>query len=435
MENQSEKDKEIILRTEAVNEILSAPPKWIIRWGISIVFMLIMISLLLASFIRYPDTLVCKATLTSVNPAITIITKNSGKITQLLVKNNQVINENTVLAVLENTANYVDILAVENDISKIGSILNTSDSLLPTTTLNNTLNLGTVTPVYLQFLKSYKDYILFIETNLQSREIRILNKDITEYYGLLKKHQGQIDLSQQEFNLIEKDFQRDESLYQSKVISSKEYDDKKRSFIVAKRNLESQKIALTNTKILINNIEKNILQLQIQQYDQLSRLKQDLKQNLQALEHAINEWKQNYLVQTPINGKVSFFNYWSVNQNITAGDELFSIVPQQEQKVIAKLLLPANNSGKAKTGQMVNIKLEDFPYLEYGMIRGTVTNISLVPNKNNYLIDVMLNDGMRSNYNKTIKYKPEMQGQADIITDNKTVLQRIFFQFKKLISK
>jgi hypothetical protein len=61
--------------------------------------------------------------------------------------------------------------------------------------------------------------------------------------------------------------------------------------------------------------------------------------------------------------------------------------------------------------------------------------MQLVPQKGNYNIEVSLNKGMITSYNKTIEYKPEMQGQADIITDNKTVLARIFNQFRKLIEK
>jgi hypothetical protein len=69
------------------------------------------------------------------------------------------------------------------------------------------------------------------------------------------------------------------------------------------------------------------------------------------------------------------------------------------------------------------------------MLNGIVENISLVPQKGNYNIEVSLTKGMVTSYNKTIAYKPEMQAQADIITDNKTVLARIFIQFKELINK
>lgn len=428
-------EKEIILRNEAVTEILAAPPKWIIRWGISIVFLLILIFLLLSALIRYPDTLTGNATLTTLNPTVTLLAKNNGKITSLLIANNQVVNNNQVLAVLENTANYKDVLIIDSTVTAISNQISKSDTLKSNYQLNTSLNLGDITTAYLLFLKSYKEYNLFFETNLQNREIAILRNELTEYSVLLKKYLQQIDFAAQEFKLIDKDFLRDEVLYGNKAISAKEFEDKKRAFINAQKNYENQKIILSNTKIATNNIEKNILQLQIQQYEQLNKLKQEFKQNLQALQNTINEWKQKYLIQTPVAGLVSFFNYWSVNQNIKSGEELFSVIPQQKQQIVAKMLLPVANSGKVKLGQAVNIKLSDFPYNEYGMLNGQVTNISLVPNKSNYNVDITLLNGMTTSYNKAITYKPEMQAQADIITDNKTVLKRIFFQFKKLLNK
>ncbi len=47
-------EKEIELRTEEVNEILTATPKWILRWGASVVFILIVVGVGLSYFIRYP---------------------------------------------------------------------------------------------------------------------------------------------------------------------------------------------------------------------------------------------------------------------------------------------------------------------------------------------------------------------------------------------
>ncbi len=430
-----EEEKEISFRTEAVNEILSAPPKWIIRWGISIVFLLIIIFLVLASLIRYPDTLVGNATLTTQNPIITLISKTGGKIVLLPLKNNQVVKKNQVLCVFENSANYTDVLLVDSICRIASNQLITNDTNSYSEQLINNINIGEVTPAYLLFVKSVKDFNLFIETNLQDKEISILNRDLIEHKNLLVKYQEQINISAQEFKLFEKDFLRDEVLYGNKVISAKEFEDKKKLYFVAQKNFENQKITLSNTRININNIEKNILELQIQQYEQKNKLKQELKQSIQSLQNALTEWKQKYLIIAPIEGKLSYINYWNVNQTLKQGDEMFTLIPELKEKIIARIVLPANNSGKVKKGQSVNIKLVDYPFNEHGMLNGIVEGISLVPQKGNYNVEVSLNKGMITSYNKTIEYKPEMQAKADIITDNKTVLARIFIQFKELINK
>ena len=46
-----------------------------------------------------------------------------------------------------------------------------------------------------------------------------------------------------------------------------------------------------NALIQINNIDKNILQLEIQDYQEKSKLSNEFKQQLKALISEINKWK------------------------------------------------------------------------------------------------------------------------------------------------
>ena len=66
-----------------------------------------------------------------------------------------------------------------------------------------------------------------------------------------------------------------------------------------------------------------------------------------------------------------------------------NIVPIKKSKMIAKVQLPITGSGKVKRGQSVNIKLLNYDFSEHGMLKGIVGNISLVPQNNIYLIDVL----------------------------------------------
>ncbi|HEY4799321.1 MAG TPA: hypothetical protein VII99_09630 [Bacteroidia bacterium] len=46
--------KEVELKSEAVNELLSASPPWIIRWGLSVVFFILLCLLSFSFFIKRP---------------------------------------------------------------------------------------------------------------------------------------------------------------------------------------------------------------------------------------------------------------------------------------------------------------------------------------------------------------------------------------------
>ena len=427
-------EKEIELRTEDVNEILTAAPKWLYRWGITIIFLTIVLGIVLSYFIKYPDTLTSKATITTLNPPVNLLAKTNGKLSYLLVKNNEPISKGTVLGVIENTGNYRNILTINSAIDSLAFKIKLSDSL-PAFKFTDSVKMGELTTNYLLFLKTYKDYQLFSEINPQQQQISLLNKELMNYNILLSKYEQQAKYYTEEFNLIEKDYNRDLGLFKDGVISARDFETKKKEYLRAQSSSESQKITFTNTKITINNIEKNKLQLQIQYFEQVNKYKLELEQNIKNLQASIETWKQNYLFVSPIAGKVSFFNYWTANQNIKSGEDIFSIVPQGKQTMVAKLILPTQNSGKVKIGQTVNIKLEDYPYIEYGIVTGKVNNISLVPNKNNYAIDVELPKGLITSYNKTLSYKEEMTGTGDIITENRSLLDRLFNKFKSVIDK
>lgn len=427
-------EKEITIRTEEVNEILTSAPKWLYRWGISVIFILILVAVGLSYFIKYPDILTADIRLTTLNPPVTLISKTNGKLTHLLVKNNEQLKYNQTIAVIENIANYTDVLYLDEISNELLNRLKLMDSI-PTIILKDSVKVGELTPFYLQFLKSIKDANLYKNINPFKRQILLLQKDLISYTDLLAKYKKQESINKEQLTLVETDYNRDKSLYESKTISAREYDNKKKEYLNALNSNEQVKITVSNALIQINSIEKNILQLQIQDYQEQAKLKNDLSQNLKTLSSEINKWKQLYLIQSPTNGKISFFSVWTENQNIKLGDELFAVIPTQKQEFVGKCILPITNTGKLQTGQKVNIKLDNYQYTEMGMLQGIVTNISEVPNKDTYAIDVKLNNGLVTSYNKTLSYKEEMKGKADIITKNISVMDRIFFNFKKLVDR
>ena len=110
-----------------------------------------------------------------------------------------------------------------------------------------------------------------------------------------------------------------------------------------------------------------------------------------------------------------------------------SIVPLEKQEMIAKLTLPVHNSGKLKAGQTVNIKLNNYLYQEYGMLKGVVKTISVMPQHDSYSVEVSLPNQLLTTYQKKLDYKEEMQGTADIITEELSILDRVFYQFRELV--
>lgn len=146
----------------------------------------------------------------------------------------------------------------------------------------------------------------------------------------------------------------------------------------------------------------------------------------------LNQWIQTFAIVAPYDGKASFSKYWSIGQYVTPGEEVMTIIPVENQ-LVGKLLLPTAKSGKVKIGQKVNIKLDSYPYIEFGVVQGTVQAISMMPYEKNYLVDVTLPNGLYTNYGKNLQFSQEMPGTAEIITEDVTLFDRIYNPIRSVL--
>ena len=113
-------------------------------------------------------------------------------------------------------------------------------------------------------------------------------------------------------------------------------------------------------------------------------------------------------------------------------EEVFSIVPFQED-IIGQVLLPASGAGKVDVGNDVIIKLDNYPYIEFGSIKGKVKSISLVTKKlktETYLVIVSLPDGLTTNYGESLYFKYEIKGTAEIVVKKRRLIERLFDNLK-----
>ena len=97
--------------------------------------------------------------------------------------------------------------------------------------------------------------------------------------------------------------------------------------------------------------------------------------------------------------------------------------------------MPVRGSGKVKIGQKVNVKFDNYPYMEYGMVRGIVKNISLVPTDNIYMVELAFPEGLVTNYQISLEFSRELQGSAEIVTDDLRLIQRFFNPIKSLFKE
>ncbi|ATP58424.1 secretion protein HlyD [Pedobacter ginsengisoli] len=86
-------------------------------------------------------------------------------------------------------------------------------------------------------------------------------------------------------------------------------------------------------------------------------------------------------------------------------------------------------------GEKILIKLDNYRFQEYGIVEGRVQNISFTPDEEgNYYEDVLLPKGLRTSYQKTLPFDKELKGNAEIVTQDLRLIERFFYQIRKLLA-
>lgn len=423
----------IDLRSEEVQEILTKVPHWMIRWGNVLFLSLIVLLLIMSWFIKYPDIITSKAIITTQIPPQKAYAKITGKLLKILVKDNETVTKNQPLAILENTATYQDILILQSVIDTIK--FNNKSFHFPLENLP-ILFLGEVDSDYALFENSYIQYKLNQELKPFSTEIMANRFSITELHTRLENMKSQKEINQAELAFRKKDLERNQTLFDKGVISAMEFEGKQLEYLQAERNYATMGTSISQLREAISNAKSTSRGTEINKTKENITLLKNVIQSFNQLKTRLKDWELRYLLKSDMNGKVSFQKPWVENQTVSQGELIFVIIPTENSNYVARLKTPAQNSGKIKVGQKVNIKLDNYPDTEFGMLSGTVKNISLIPDSEGfYRVDVDLPSKLVTSYNKEIAFKQEMSATAEIITEDLRLIERFFYQFREVLSR
>ncbi|SDF26384.1 HlyD family secretion protein [Cellulophaga baltica] len=425
--------EDIEFRSEEVQEILSQVPNWMIRRGSVLFFVLILLVLCISWMVKYPDVIENPTLITTQIPPQKEFARMEGKLDSIYVIEAQTVEKNKILAVLENSANTEDVYYLKSilDTLKIKKrIIEFPINEIPI------LILGEIEIAYAAFENNYSEYQLNKALSPYKNEAIANQVSLNELKVRLQNMQSQYFLSQSELLLKRKNLKRNKSLLDKGVISQLDYENNQLELLSAEKGLKNLGASISQTREGIANADKNSKGTEISRTTEESKLLRNTLQSYNQLKKAISDWENLYVLKSEINGRVSLLNYWNKNQTVNQGDLVFTIIPLNNENYVAKVRAAALNSGKIKIGQKVNIKLQNYPETEFGMLIGHVSNISLTPDKEGlYLVDVSLPEKLITSYHKEIKFQQEMSGTAEIITEDLRLLERFFYQFKSLMDK
>ena len=110
------KDRRLEIRSEPVNEVLTVIPGWIIRWGMTVMLLVVFMLLFISWFIKYPDIITATTTLTSNNPPTRMKARVSGKVEKLFCHDGELVKKDSYLLILKSTAHADDVIKLKKQL-------------------------------------------------------------------------------------------------------------------------------------------------------------------------------------------------------------------------------------------------------------------------------------------------------------------------------
>ncbi len=419
-----------IMYSDPVREIMGNPPGRIVRWGTVVMFSVFVLFILFAWLIRYPDTIPAPVEITTTNPPVTLSTKITGNIKFLNVREKEKVTAGQLLAVMETTASMDQIEILKQTIDTVSH-----PELLNPRSLPAFSSLGELQEVYGLFLKNLSELKNYIENDFYGYKIKSLSDEIRGIQEYINRLLVKEKLFRENQKLEAKKFRRDSLLFVDKVIPESELERSHQSLI--RLNIELQQVRLDHSEKSIEMAEKRQLlqDYNITRKEEKQKLAATLNQSFMNLNAQIKIWDNTYLLISPVEGIVSFTQFWNANQSVVKDEPVITVIPLETGSFLGRINLKMQRSGKVKPGQKVNIKLSGYPYLEYGMVRGVIKSKSLVPSKDAYIIEIDLPEGLTTLYGKKLDFTQNMQGTAEIITEDVRLLQKIINPFRYMISR
>lgn len=377
----------------------------------------------LGFFIKYPEKITGQIFVVSYEQENKIFSPINGKI-QFHVNENSSVEKGQLLAIIDNPADYKDLILLKKNLAdfNFGNISESIENFQQ----EDHLKLGDIENQYYNFLLAIVEYQSFSKINIYKQRIENIHKRIKRNQEKLEMSRISEKIVNEKSDILNKMYATDSTLFIMDAI--------------VKEDIDNSKIDVLNLReknIFIRKTHQELTHLNEQLIDEISLLKKEsekqvlaiifnVKKSYYELKTAIDFWERNFIIRSPKTGKIEFYQkFLNSNEYITKDIPLFVLLPKVDS-IFVKGIMSAHGYGSMSIEDTVFIKLNDYPYKEYGGLKGTIYNKSKVYHDSIYYIDVRLVNGLLTSQNKTLDFSYNMSGKLEYYTRKRNVIQRIF---------
>ena len=407
-------------------------PSWLVRSGISLVALVLLLGFVFAALIRYPDVIQAPITLTTAEPPVELVSRLDGRIDRILVQDRQTVTKGRPLVLFTGDVEPGQLERLDEALAALESHLAEGRLEELDSRLFEIGGLGGLQGDCNRLAEALRQHRQFHRTPHADAEHLHAAAQRLRYLSLQRR------LEQKRQSFERKLTMQQELLDGSRHLAGQGLLPKAQLAPAESRVLD-QELALDDLAIQaetyamqLQELEHRLHNLDLQRRDEAQRLAGDVRNRLRELTSAMSTWRRRHQLTAPADGRVTLSQFWSAHQEVKRG-QVVLILSQDQGATVGKLMVHQAGAGKIQRGQRVDIRLESFPAVEFGVVEARVKSVALVPDEQGYRVDVELPDPFVTTHRHRLPFTPNMTGMARIVTEDRLLLERIFDKLIYLI--
>lgn len=419
-----------------VLEVTDKPPHPLLRTILYCLIFLIVFTVVWAYFCKIDIITAGQGKIIPAGDVKTIQSSEKGTVIKLNVDSGQIVKAGDILVVLESEYTESDINKLKEDIEFYKLRISREQ------TFYKMLNSGLKEQIPLEKLDynppqdvtdeldiEQSRQLLWQEwqstiAKLMTLEATMLSKEQEKEISLNKTHQLEATIK-----IIKEKLETYTKLYKKKAVARMEYLEFREKFINTYYELETEKKKDLQLDAEIAEARSNLESYKSETYlKTLEKIRQDKKDLFSAEQelHKATTLNGKNIIRSSIDGVVHEMQIHTIGAVVTPAQVLMQIVPI-DQKLEAEVYVKNEDIGYLRKGQTAEVKVNTFPFAEYGVLEGTVEKISgdaidderlgLV-----YKLVISLNNNTLHKDGETYKIVPGMAVVAEVKTGTRRVL-------------
>jgi HlyD family secretion protein len=411
------------LRSEEYREVVGAPPQFLVRSGSIIAGIAVATLLIVACIVPYPSSVGGRVHVVSTELPVTLVSRGTGKIGLLSVRDGQQVARDDILAVLDDGSDFIHMLDLDRWLLGVPADLSEGHTL-PAFPDLPPAGLGPATAPMLLVRQSLAELTSFRASTATADQVAQLRRVVDSYSRLgeqFRDKENAADASLQ----AEQRMQAGRETLVARGLAANAYLDKFESGKQSQRErVADAHIASARNLATIATTEREISGLLATHHDRDIELTGRLGAALRDLRGVMMEWERVNVIRAAQAGRARLFAVWSESQNLRAGDT-FAIIEPINSAPTAFAFVPAAGFGKVRLGQRVSIRLDAYPYHEFGLVEARVAAVSAVAVDGQYRVLLDLPNGLRLSSRRNVEFSQNMEGDARIDVDHLRLIQQL----------